>query len=111
MSDPSSVENEDTLFEERVAQIDGWFKQPRFKNVMRPYHAATVASKQGSLEIQYPSSQQAKKLWELLSKHAAEGTPALTMGAIDPVQMTQMAPHLDLLYVSGWACSSVLASS
>lgn len=32
------------------------------------------------------------------------------MGAIDPIQMTQMAPHLDVLYVSGWASSSVLTT-
>ena len=34
----------------------------------------------------------------------------MTMGAIDPIQMTQMAPNQEVLYVSGWACSSVLAS-
>ncbi|RPA99105.1 isocitrate lyase and phosphorylmutase [Choiromyces venosus 120613-1] len=33
------------------------------------------------------------------------------MGAIDPVQMTQQAPHLEALYVSGWACSSVLTTT
>ena len=33
------------------------------------------------------------------------------MGAIDPVQMTQMAPNQEVLYVSGWACSSVLTST
>lgn len=30
------------------------------------------------------------------------------MGAIDPVQMTQQAPHQEVLYLSGWACSSTL---
>lgn len=33
------------------------------------------------------------------------------MGAIDPVQMTQQAPYQETLYVSGWACSSVLTST
>lgn len=33
------------------------------------------------------------------------------MGAIDPVQMTQQAPHQEVLYVSGWACSSVLTTT
>ena len=33
------------------------------------------------------------------------------MGAIDPVQMTQQAAHLEVLYVSGWACSSVLTTT
>lgn len=33
------------------------------------------------------------------------------MGAIDPVQMTQQAVHQEALYISGWACSSVLTST
>ena len=33
------------------------------------------------------------------------------MGAIDPVQMTQQAPHQEILYVSGWACSAVLTTT
>lgn len=33
------------------------------------------------------------------------------MGAIDPVQMTQQAQYQEALYVSGWACSSVLTST
>ena len=33
------------------------------------------------------------------------------MGAIDPVQMTQQAPNQEVLYISGWACSSVLTTT
>ena len=33
------------------------------------------------------------------------------VGAIDPVQMTQQAPHQEILYVSGWACSSLLTTT
>jgi len=33
------------------------------------------------------------------------------VGAIDPVQMTQQAPHQEVLYISGWACSSVLTTT
>lgn len=33
-----------------------------------------------------------------------------TMGAVDPVQMTQMAAHQEVVYVSGWACSSLLTT-
>lgn len=33
------------------------------------------------------------------------------MGAIDPVQMTQQAPNQEVLYLSGWACSSLLTST
>lgn len=33
------------------------------------------------------------------------------MGAIDPVQMTQQAPNQEVLYISGWTCSSVLTTT
>lgn len=38
-------------------------------------------------------------------------TALSTVGAIDPVQMTQQAPHQEVLYISGWACSSLLTST
>ena len=33
------------------------------------------------------------------------------MGAIDPAQMTQQAPYQEVLYLSGWACSSLLTTT
>ena len=33
------------------------------------------------------------------------------MGAIDPIQMSQQAANQEVLYVSGWACSSVLTTT
>ena len=33
------------------------------------------------------------------------------MGAIDPVQMTQQAENQEVLYISGWACSSLLTTT
>ena len=33
------------------------------------------------------------------------------MGAIDPIQMTQQAEHQEVLYISGWVCSSVLTTT
>lgn len=33
------------------------------------------------------------------------------VGAIDPVQMTQQAPNQEILYISGWACSSLLTTT
>lgn len=34
-----------------------------------------------------------------------------SVGAIDPVQMTQQASNQEVLYISGWACSSVLTTT
>jgi isocitrate lyase len=104
------LSEEDTKFEEQVKNTEQWFSSPRFAEIKRPYSAASVVEKRGTLPVVYPCDYQARKLWDLLRKYAAAKKPLLTMGAIDPVQMTQMAPHQEVLYVSGWACSSVLAS-
>lgn len=102
--------NEDARFEDEVKNTEKWFSSPRFAEIKRPYTARDVVEKRGSLPVVYPCDHQAKKLWDLLKKYAKERKPLLTMGAIDPIQMTQMAPNQEVLYVSGWACSSVLAS-
>lgn len=104
------LSEEDAKFEEEVKKTEKWFASPRFAGIKRPYTAASVVEKRGTLPVIYPCDHQAQKLWALLQKHAADKKPLSTMGAIDPIQMTQMAPHQEVLYVSGWACSSVLAS-
>jgi isocitrate lyase len=35
----------------------------------------------------------------------------ILVGAIDPIQMSQQAPNQEVLYISGWACSSVLTTT
>lgn len=50
----------------------------------------------------------------IVTHHPGKDFPCLTahvVGAIDPVQMTQQAPHQEVLYVSGWACSSLLTTT
>lgn len=108
---PLSANEETNLFKQRVNEMDEFFKHPRFASVKRTYSATDVASKQGSLPVvPLPSSMLANKLHALFSKAAAEGKPIHTMGAIDPVQVTQMARHQEVVYVSGWAASSVLTT-
>ncbi|KAJ9213162.1 hypothetical protein DTO166G4_5155 [Paecilomyces variotii] len=104
-------EAEDALFEQQVKDVEAWWKTPRFEGIKRPYSAADVVSKRGSLQQTYPSSIMARKLFNLLNERAAQGLPVHTMGAIDPVQMTQQAPNQEILYVSGWACSSLLTTT
>jgi isocitrate lyase len=57
------------------------------------------------------SSQQSDKLWSLLVQLQARKGYSHTFGALDPVQVTQMAPHLSSIYVSGWQCSSTASST
>ncbi|KAM3076718.1 mitochondrial 2-methylisocitrate lyase [Clarireedia jacksonii] len=102
---------EDALYEQQVKEVQTWWNSPRYKGIKRPYSAADVVSKRGSQQQSYPSSVMARKLFNLIKEREAHGEPIHTMGAIDPVQMTQQAANQEVLYVSGWACSSVLTTT
>lgn len=108
---PPSPEEEAALFAERTSEMEAFFRNPRFDAIKRPYSASAVASKQGSMPVlPLPSTLLADKLFAIFTKAAEASQPVHTMGAIDPVQMTQMARHQDVVYVSGWAASSVLTT-
>ena len=108
---PLPPEEEALHFDERTSEMNAFFALPRFSSLRRPYSPADVASKQGSLPIlPLPSTLLADKLYAILSNAEKAGRPIHTMGAIDPVQMTQMARHQEVVYISGWAASSVLTT-
>ncbi|TFL06158.1 isocitrate lyase [Pterulicium gracile] len=109
--DPPPVQEEGAEFEARTQEMESFFSQPRFANIKRPYSAASVASKQGSFPVlPLPSTVMSDKLFKVFSRAAEAGKPVHTMGAIDPIQMTQMAKHQEVVYISGWAASSVLST-
>ncbi|KAM6492308.1 isocitrate lyase icl [Amanita muscaria] len=105
------MHSEKTRFAEEVAQVERWWKTPRFAQVKRPYTSRDVVSKRGSISFQYPSNLQARKLWNIFSEHAKDRTPSITYGALDPVQVTQMAKYLETVYVSGWQSSSTASTT
>ena len=75
---------EDALYEQQIKDVEAWWKSPRFEGIKRPYSAADVVSKRGSLQQTYPSSLMARKLFNLLNERAAEGKPVHT--SMYPVQ-------------------------
>lgn len=106
----TSAESE--AFTARTEQLEEFFSQPRFKGLKRPYSAESVATKQGNMPpLPMQNSLLADKLHALLARASEQAKPVHTMGAIDPVQMTQMARYQEVLYVSGWASSSVLTTA
>ncbi|KAK0244346.1 isocitrate lyase icl [Armillaria nabsnona] len=105
------MSSERAAFAEEVRKVEEWWKSPRFARVTRPFTAAQVVAKRGTIPIEYPSNVQGKKLWSLLSEHAKRGTPSHTYGALDTVQVTQMAKYLETVYVSGWQSSSTASST
>ncbi|GAA5970523.1 hypothetical protein JCM11641_007338 [Rhodosporidiobolus odoratus] len=111
--DPPSAQEEQAHFDSLTSSIQQWFNSARFDNTKRPYTAELVATKRGTQPISplHPSNVSAQKLWAVLDRASKEARPVHTMGAIDPVQMTQMAKEgLEVVYVSGWAASSVLTT-
>ena len=108
---PPSVAEEEKEFRERIVDMETFFKQPRFASLSRPYSAADIVTKQGSMPVlPLPSTLMADKLYKLFTEAANEGRPVHTIGVVDPVQMTQLAPHSEVVYISGWVASSTLTT-
>lgn len=105
------TEAEDQFFKQQVQEIEQWWKQPRWSKTKRIYTAEAIAKKRGTLKIDYPSSNQSKKMFKLLQEHEKNKTASFTFGALDPIHVAQMAKYLDSIYVSGWQCSSTASTS
>lgn len=105
------VDAEEARFQEEVAKVKEWWATDRFRLITRPYSAESIVSKRGNIDTEYASNIQAKKLWSLLKNHRKNGTASHTFGALDPIQVAQMAKYIETVYVSGWQCSSTASSS
>lgn len=106
-----NVDQEDKFYQDQIAELKQWWSQPRWKKTKRIYTPEEIAAKRGSLKINYPSSTQSDKLYELISEHDKNKSASFTFGALDPVQVSQMAKYVDTIYVSGWQCSSTASTS
>lgn len=105
------LNEEEATFKQQVEDIKKWWSDERWAHTKRIYQPEDIAKKRSSLKIDYPSSDQAKKLFGLLKEHDKNKTVSQTFGALDPIHITQMAKYLDTIYVSGWQCSSTASTS
>jgi len=103
-----------------VTQIEQWWREPRWQGTTRTYSAADVASLRPSRSARPSgiisskcsySNASSRKLYSLLSSLHSAGGYSHTFGALDPVQVIQMTPHLSSIYVSGWQCSSTASTT
>jgi isocitrate lyase len=108
---PSFTDQEQQKFDAEVKQVEQWWKSDRYAGIKRPYSAAQVVALRGTFRQEYASNQQAKKFWRLAKQHQASKTAMPTFGALDPIQVAQMAKYVETIYVSGWQCSSTASSS
>ncbi|CAE7247525.1 ICL [Symbiodinium natans] len=102
---------EDADFDARVAAMKTWMGSERFKHTTRPYKVEDVVKLQGTMPMYFNGAKVSDKLYKMLRDHQAKGTCSHTFGALDTVQVTQMAKYLTSVYVSGWQCSSTAATS
>jgi Isocitrate lyase len=56
-------ESEDALYDQQLRDVESWWNSPRYEGIKRPYTAADVVSKRGSLTTNVPSSLMARKLF------------------------------------------------
>eukprot|EP00437_Effrenium_voratum_P008313 CAMPEP_0181423018 /NCGR_PEP_ID=MMETSP1110-20121109/13913_1 /TAXON_ID=174948 /ORGANISM="Symbiodinium sp., Strain CCMP421" /LENGTH=159 /DNA_ID=CAMNT_0023546133 /DNA_START=58 /DNA_END=533 /DNA_ORIENTATION=- len=105
------VSSEDADFERRVQEMKTWMSSERFKHTTRPYKVEDVVKLQGTFPLQFTGAKVSDKLYKMLREHQAKGTCSHTFGALDTVQVTQMAKYLTSVYVSGWQCSSTASTS
>merc|ERR1719436_1009307 len=86
-------------------------KGERFQYTKRPYTAVDVVNMQGTFPMHYAGAKVSTKLYKMMRDHQAKGTCSHTFGALDPVQVVQMAKYLTTVYVSGWQSSSTASTS
>jgi len=108
-----SLKQEELDIDTDIKEISAWWKSDRWAGKIRPYTPRDVAVLRGqrSVRAKFPSDMMAKKLFALLKEAQARGGFLPTFGALDPVQVVQMAKHLKTIYVSGWQSSSTASTS
>lgn len=94
-----------------LSDTEKWMSSPRFENIQRPYRASDVVHLRSSLHIEPASASMSKKLWTLFQDLFLRKGCSMTFGALDPVQVVQMAPYVSTIYVSGWQCSSTASTT
>jgi len=107
----STSSTEDADFASRCKDMAAWMGQERFKHTTRPYRVEDVVKLQGTMPLHFTGAKVSDKLYKMMREHQANGTCSHTFGALDTVQVTQMAKYLTSVYVSGWQCSSTASTS
>ena len=100
-------------FDERVKAIQqDWEESPRWATVTRPFSATDVVKLQGELvPFAGYSKFSSEKAFDMFTQFTETKDAAVTFGALDPVQIVQMAKYARAIYVSGWQCAATATST
>jgi len=96
------MDTEERTLRSESDQLGKWFETPRFKFTQRPYKAEDVVRLRGTLTRPPLSAFTAMKLYDICRTKFQRKDYTHTFGALDPVQVTQMAKYIETVYVSGW---------
>ena len=88
-----------------------FLKQDRFQYIKRVYDSTDLELLTPSIQNSYASNIMSNKLYILLQHNKLEKKTSTTFGCLDPVQVIQMSPYVDSIYVSGWQCASTASTS
>lgn len=107
------LSEEEAAFKKEVAECEAFLNNERFKafGTTRPYTAADVVRLSAPIKRVYNGTAPAKKASAMFQAMNKKGEFSHTFGALDPVQVIQMAPHLSTIYVSGWQSSSTASTT
>eukprot|EP00286_Rhodomonas_abbreviata_P028218 CAMPEP_0181313710 /NCGR_PEP_ID=MMETSP1101-20121128/14400_1 /TAXON_ID=46948 /ORGANISM="Rhodomonas abbreviata, Strain Caron Lab Isolate" /LENGTH=534 /DNA_ID=CAMNT_0023420695 /DNA_START=85 /DNA_END=1689 /DNA_ORIENTATION=+ len=111
MSSEAAVRAEERAVEAEIASVQSFMNSERFKHIKRTFTAKDVVAFKGTYAHSPKSAATAAKLYSLCRDAFNKGTYNKTFGALDPVQVTQMAEYINCVYVSGWQCSSTASTS
>jgi len=122
MKKDNTSSNEYSKLLEEAEDVKMWWNERRWQHTTRLYKAVDVVALRQSPEAKSTSSRHmstkgsysnssSDKLYNLLQSLHSKGGYSHTFGALDPVQVTQMSPHLSSIYVSGWQCSSTASTT
>lgn len=64
-------DNEEQHYQDEVNELKQWWTDSRWRYTRRPFTAEQIASKRGTIRIEYPSNVLAKKLWQTVEQRFA----------------------------------------
>ena len=67
----SDIDREEQLYLQEVEAVKQWWADSRWRFTKRPYTAESIVQKRGTLNVDWPSNVQSKKLWKLIESRWA----------------------------------------
>ena len=82
------------MLEVQAKAIEKWWGSSRWAGIKRDYSAMEVAALRGTIIPDYNANATAAKAYALFRDLQGAGKATATFGALDPVQVVQMAKYL-----------------